>query len=221
MKYCSKCRVNVAGNRDKCPLCQSELKDIGGDKVERYPKIKKQKSRMDFACRLIITVLIGIIAVCAVINYILPQGGLWYRFVIGGAITVLVMWFIVVSKYKNVLKCILYETVTIGIIAITWDYFTGMNGWSVNFVVPCVFSTGPIVMGILTKALNIANEEHIVYLISLTIFGIVSSVLLLNDFVKIGLPSIICVCINSVLLLILVVFEGKNMWNEFKRRLHT
>ena len=220
MKYCSKCRVNVAGSRDKCPLCQSKLKDIGGDKVERFPKIKKQKSRMDFVCRLIITILIGIIAICAVVNYVLPQSGLWYRFVIGGAITVLIMWFIVVSKYKNVLKCILYETITIGITVITWDYFTGMNGWSVNFVVPCVFSVGPIVMEILTKALNIANEEHIVYLISLTIFGIVSGVLLLNDFVKIGLPSIICVCINSVLLLALVVFEGKNMWNEFKRRLH-
>ena len=48
MKYCGRCKVNVAGSREKCPLCQSELTvfDENG-KIAKFPKINKKRSKID------------------------------------------------------------------------------------------------------------------------------------------------------------------------------
>ena len=48
MKYCNKCKVNVAGSREKCPLCQTELAVINDDgKIEKFPVIKKKGNKID------------------------------------------------------------------------------------------------------------------------------------------------------------------------------
>lgn len=220
MRYCNKCKINVAGSRNKCPLCQSNL--VGEEtSSDKFPKIQKRKSRFDFASRLFVVISAAIIIVCTIINYIIPQSGVWSDFVAGGVVTLWVILIVIKKKYKNVLKCLFYETIVIALLLAVWDFYMGMHGWSMNFAIPCLFSISVITMGIVSKSLKIPPEDHGIYLMSLTSFGIVCSIFLLNNIVKIGLPSMICVCISSFLLIILVVFEGKSMWLEFKRRFHT
>ena len=70
MKYCNKCKVNVAGSREKCPLCQSELAvfDDNG-KIDKFPKIRKKVNGIDWVWRIFLIVSILAIFVCFIINF--------------------------------------------------------------------------------------------------------------------------------------------------------
>ena len=43
MRRCPYCRVGIAGDLSKCPLCQSKLTGTGEDRS--YPKLEAQKKR--------------------------------------------------------------------------------------------------------------------------------------------------------------------------------
>ena len=160
------------------------------------------------------------ILVCGIINLQIPDDGFWSRFVIVGFITFWALFIIALKKRKNILKCLLYETVIISAFSVFWDFYTGMNGWSFDFVLPILFIAIIISMAILARVLKIGAEEHILYLVSLTMFGILPLIFIFNNMIRIKLPSMICIGISCILFSGLIVFEGKNMWNEFIRRLH-
>ena len=221
MKYCNRCRVNVAGSRKKCPLCQSELAvfDENG-KINKFPKINKKSNVIDWVWRIFLIVSILAIFVCFIINYEFPGSGFWYRFVVVGVITSWILLFVVMKKYKNILKCLFYETIVIGGFVVFWDYYTGMHGWSLDFALPILFMLTIITMGILSKVLKIGPEEHIVYLLCLGAFGVIPSVFLFNEMLNFTLPSLICIGMSFVLIFTVILFEGKKMLEEFSRRLH-
>lgn len=221
MRYCGKCRVKVAGSRDKCPLCQNELAIIDDQgKINKFPKVAKKRSKVDGAWRIFLMASIFAIFVCFIINYQFPRHGFWCKFVAAGVITSWILLFVVMKKYKNVLKCLFYETIVVGTFVVAWDYYTGMHGWSLDFALPVLFMVVIITMGILAKALKIGPEEHIVYLLSLSTFGIIPGILWLKDMLTIELPSLICIGMSFTLIFTLVLFEGKKMLQEFSRRLH-
>jgi len=221
MKYCGKCKVNVGGNREKCPLCQNELVNFDDSgKIERFPVINKKVSKIDIVWRIFLMVSIFAIIVCFIVNYQVPSHGFWCRFVVAGVLTSWILLFVVMKKYKNILKCLFYETIIVSGFVVFWDYYTGMNGWSLDFVIPILFMMVIITMGILAKVLKIGPEEHVVYLLSLSTFSIVPAVLWLNNVIKFELPSLICIGMSVVLIFMLILFEGKKMVDEFSRRLH-
>jgi len=95
-----------------------------------------------------------------------------------------------------------------------------MHGWSLEFALPILFILTIIAMGILAKVLKIGPEEHIVYLLSLAIFGIIPGILWMYNMVRVELPSLICIGMSFTLIFTLILFEGKKMLGEFSRRLH-
>ena len=221
MKFCNKCKVNVAGSREKCPLCQSELGifDAHGN-IEKFPPIKKRKSKVDIMWRIFLMVSIFAIFICFIVNYQFPQHVFWCKFVVGGVFTSWTLLFVLMKKYKNILKCLFYETSVVSVFVVGWDYYTGMHGWSLDFVLPILFILVIVAMGILAKVLKIGAEEHIVYFLSLATFGIIPGFLWMNNIVNFELPSLICIGISFTLIFTLVLFEGKKMMQEFSRRLH-
>ena len=124
------------------------------------------------------------------------------------------------KKYKNVLKCLFYETIVVSCFVVLWDYYTGMHGWSLDFALPILFMITIIVMGILAKVLKIGPEDHIVYLLSLATFGIIPGLFWINNMVQIELPSMIGIGMSFTLIFTLILFEGKKRVEEFSRRLH-
>lgn len=219
MKYCNKCKVNVAGNRLKCPLCQNELEILNNEgNIEKFPEIKKKKT--GFAWKFFIFLSIVAMIICVMINYEFPQGGMWSKFVILAFITLGINLFIVVKKHKNVLKCLFFETIIISGFVAFWDYYTGMQGWSINWVLPILFIIILATMGILSKCLKISSEEHIVYLLSTAVLGMIPIIFLIKNMLYIKLPSVICAGVSGIFFFAIIVFEGKKMLEEFKRRFH-
>lgn len=221
MKYCKKCKVFVAGTREKCPLCENSIENNDEIKSEdKFPSIKGKSSFLKFIWKLFILITVVIAVLSIIINFQVPHKSFWARFVVVGIFSLWVCLFIALKKYKNILKCLLYETIAVTVFIIFWDYYTGWFGWSINFVMPIIFSLVIFTMGLLSKVLKIDAEEHIVYLVSLVIFGMIPGVLLLTKKVAVELPSMICTGISCITFSFVVLFEGKKMWQEFIKRLH-
>ena len=154
------------------------------------------------------------------INYEVSGDGAWFKFVAFGVVTFWVLLFVALKKRKNILKCLLYETVIVTCFLVGWDYYTGMHGWSIDWALPIFFSSTLVTMGILSKVLKIGPEEHIVYLLSSAMFGIIPGFFFANNMLYVKLPTMICMGISCILFFALVLFEGRKMWLEFSRRFH-
>ncbi|MDF2950229.1 MAG: hypothetical protein K0R07_2279, partial [Sedimentibacter sp.] len=117
MKYCNSCKVNVVGNRKNCPLCQESLK---GDKNEDevFPKISfvYKEHGLFFKMMLLVSIIVASISVS--INILLPQGGAWSLFVLGGLGSVWASMISAINKRNNIPKNIVYQVMIISVIAV-------------------------------------------------------------------------------------------------------
>ncbi|MBP3284573.1 MAG: hypothetical protein J6M02_03645 [Clostridia bacterium] len=221
MKYCAKCKVNVAGNREKCPLCQSSLTALDReDREEVFPFIKKKKGKLGLFLKIFLLVSFIAIVTSIIVNVQVPESGNWCKFVVCGIICAWICIGIAIKKRKNILKNIFYETSVIALFAVFWDAFTGWHNWSLEFAVPIIFVVSMLLMALLSRVMRICAEEHLVYLCVLILFGVIPQIFLVRGMLAVKLPSLICVGIGGILFFILLLFEGKKMWQELKKRLH-
>ena len=73
-----------------------------------FPIIKKKGNVIDGIWRIFLMASIFAMVVCFIINYEFPHHGFWCRFVAGGVFTSWILLFVLMKKYKNVLKCLFY-----------------------------------------------------------------------------------------------------------------
>lgn len=217
MLYCKNCKVNITGNLDKCPLCQSDV--IGEpSKTNIFPIIREEKHLINLILKITALVTIAISAICVLLN--LGFGGRWSLYVIAGFITGWIVIWITVKMHGNITKNSIWLTVIISILSIIWDMSTGYRGWSIDYVLPIICCFAMIEMFIIAKIMKLRIEDYIVYLIIDILFGIVPLVFLLMNIVKIVYPSLICVAGSIISSAILILFEGKALKAEIIRRMH-
>lgn len=220
MKTCVKCAITVSGNFDKCPLCQNTLIGEEPDNNEVFPFVPFVIYEHNLLYRLLLLFSAIIIIVSGAINWMLPQGGFWSLFVIAGVACVWLTVGIAIRKRGNILKNITYQVTIISILAILWDFFTGWHGWSIDYVIPITFAAAMSATSILARVLKMQIENYIIYLFLLILYGIIPTIFVLSGWSKIIYPSLICVSGSLLSLATLFIFEGKNMIEELKRRLH-
>ncbi len=217
MKYCRHCKVSVTGQMTRCPLCQNTLR--GESSLSAFPVVEQQVSRKLFL-RLMLFFSILVMAVCVIINLMLPHTGAWSLFVIAGVVCMWISLGIALLKRRSILKNIVWQTFIISALAMLWDYFTGWYGWSVNFVVPIVLFITMLLTPLLAHILKVSASAYVLYFCIVCLFGLVPVVFLLLDLVTIPLPSLICVGVGVVSFIALMIFSGRAMREELHRRLH-
>lgn len=159
-------------------------------------------------------------AVCITVNMIIPAGGWWSLFVIAGIASLWIDFAILIKKRKNLPKNILWQVVVVSLIAFLWDLLTGLNGWSLDYVLPILCSCAMIAMTVVAKARRLDIQDYILYLVIDCVLGIVSFILILTGTVHILIPSAISFGASIVFLAFLLFFEGKALWAEIQRRFH-
>ncbi len=219
MKYCNSCKVNVAGNRKNCPLCQETLK---GDKHEDevFPRISfvYKEHGLFFKIMLLVSIIIASISVS--VNILLPQSGAWSLFVLGGLGSVWVSMISAINKRNNIPKNIVYQVMIISIIAIIWDFLTRWKGWSITYVIPFVCFFAMISMAIISNVRKLYTEDYILYIIIDGLFGLVQIIFIFTGGLTALYPSLICIVTSIISLATILIFEDKKLLSEIKRRLH-
>lgn len=220
MKYCNKCGVEIVGSLTFCPLCQNELQVEGKTMEDVFPRIEERKASSHIVLKILgfISLIVGIL--CVFFNMLIPAESYWSLIVI---LTVGCVWLsfaIAVAKHRNLLKYLLYQSVIISLFAVFLDYSTGGYGWSFTFVVPIVLTLAMVVMYLLSKILHLQVGDYMIYLLLDALFGIIPVVFLVTDQVQTDIPSLVCILGSIISVIGLIVFEGRNMLSELKRRLH-
>lgn len=220
MKTCKNCTVTVTGTAKKCPLCQNTLTGEADCSSDIFPYIPIMKRKHSLLYRLLMLCSAVVVIVSFAVNWMLPKGGFWSLFIVAGVACLWVSLTIAIRKRRSILKNLAYQVTIISIGALLWDIFTGWHGWSVDFVIPIAFVSAMSATAALARVLKMKAGTYIIYLFLLILYGIIPIVFLLSGLSKIIYPSLICVAGSLFSLAALFIFEGRNMVEELKRRLH-
>ena len=220
MKTCEKCSVLISGGFIKCPLCRHTLIGEWQGEYETFPYIPLVKHKHSFLFRLLQLCSAAVVIISFIINWMLPQSGFWSLFVIAGVACAWLSLFFAIRKRHNILKNLSYQVTILSILSVFWDVFTGWHGWSVDFVIPITFVSAMSVTPVLAHILKMQTETYIIYSFLLMIYGVIPVVFVLSGLSTIIYPSLICVAGSLFSFAALLIFEGRNMIEELKRRLH-
>lgn len=219
MLYCRNCRIRLPGRYKRCPLCRGDLAGEA-ETGNVFPAISP-RTDADHALMVWLSFCsVATAAVCTAINLILPSGGWWFLFVIGGIGSLWISLMLVLKKRKNIPKTILWQAGVLSILAYFWDRFTGFQGWSLNYVLPILCTCAMVAMSAIAKIRKLDIQSYIFYLIIDCVFGILSFALLVMGKIAVILPSAICFASTIIFLAALLFFEGKALLAEIQRRFH-
>ncbi len=220
MLYCSKCDVNIDGIKKHCPLCQGTLDGIGSIDGEIFPLTQPSLPPSFFFLRLMSLGAIALAVVCVAVDIMIPTGTYWSLYAVGGIACAWIALAITVTKKNNILKNIIWQ-LSLGIpIVIAWDFFTGMRGWSLDYVFPCACVAAMLTMGILARVMKIPAKEFIIYFVMDAIYGILPLIFLLSGILNITIPSVICVACSLISISALLLFKGRDIKAEITKKLH-
>lgn len=220
MRYCIKCHTEISGDLKFCPLCQHELQIKDTTVEDLYPSevIKRTNSHMLLKVFGFISLVVSILAIF--FNMVLPSNTLW------SLIVVVIMGFVwlsiavAIKKHRNILKYLWYQIVIIGVLTIFIDAMTGHRGWAITFVIPIMLTAAMLVMYLLSKILHLQVGDYMIYLLLDALFGMIPLIFLFSNQLISDIPSLVCILTSIVSVVALVIFEGRNMMSELKRRLH-
>lgn len=212
--------VTVTGDFDKCPLCQNTLTGETQPGNETFPYIPVVKYEHGKLNRMLQLCSALVVITSLSVNWMLPKSGFWSLFVLAGVACLWLSVGISIRKRHNILKNMSYQVTAVGILSVLWDVFTGWRGWSVNFVIPITFVSAMLTTAILARVLKMQVNAYIIYLCLLILYGIIPTVFILCGWVNVVYPSLICVAGSLFSLAALFIFQGRNMIEELKRRMH-
>ena len=220
MQYCEKCRAQILGEKQMCPLCQGELSGTPERETEAYPQVPDPKYSAGFLLRLISFAAIVAIVVSFTVNWLVPTQVMWCWFVIGGVVCAWITASVGIVKRRNVLKNISWQVVLVSLLAVGWDYCTTWRGWSLDYAIPGICFAAMVAMTFFSKLTKLPVEEYLVYLILCALYSLLPLIFLLTGSLRVVYPSAICVAVSIISLASLFIFEGTALRNEILRRLH-
>ena len=219
MKKCYRCNVFIKSNVSKCPLCNGGIEDeLDGENIfPIIPNIYK-KHKLFFKSLLFLSILGSVL--CLIINYLVNKEIGWAWFVIAGIISFWITFITGIKKRNNFMTLLFVEIILILISSIVWDYFTGWHFWSITYVLPFLCIAYITILFSLRIFLKNIFKDHIIYIYINSLIGLVPLYFILRDKLTTKWPSIICVIFSIFSILLLAIFNHKQMKNELERRLH-
>lgn len=218
MKYCEKCKVSVRGDRERCPLCNAVLQ--GEPEPGGFPELPDGHRQRRLWISILALASVSACIVCLLLNFLNRQYGPWSLFVLGG---VLCMWLtlgLALYKQRNVPKTLVWEVFLVSALSVLWDYVTGWHAWSINFVIPIVCMGAMVTLVFMFRLFSVPSGSLIVYLLVDALLGIVQLMLLLTGCITVLLPSLLCVGVSLMMLAAMLIFRGRHVKEELRRRLH-
>ena len=180
----------MRGEFERCPLCQNKL--TGESTPYEFPKVQSfyEKYEKIFKFAILVTSSLSIISIA--VNILLPQSGHWSLFVLFGVIC---FW-------------------------LTTNKFTGWHGWSVDYVIPIIFSWAMLGLFVATKILKIKMPDYVFSFVICIFFGLAPFILCITGVTKILIPSVICIALSIISFITLVLYDGKELVLTLSKKFH-
>lgn len=220
MQNCNYCNVKIKGEHVVCPLCSGILEEKGDSKEDVFPYIPTIYQEFNLFIRILLLISIIIVVASFAINMIFTRDSRWSLLVAAGVLCMWISLFFIIRKKNNIAKTILWQVGIISILSVIWDISIGWIGWSIDYVIPAVCVLAMIVMAVGAKILKIGARDLVIYLFIDAVFGFIPVIFIIFGWLNVSFPSVICVAASIISLSALILFEGDNIKNELKKRMH-
>ena len=190
------------------------------EKKQGFPGRNQQKEKEGRQIFQIFSFLCIVAAVISgAVNY-LGAGVLdWFWFAGAGIACTWLLVAVAYSKRRNILKNEMWQLLLVTILAVLWDHYTGWMGWSLDFVLPTGALGVLCSMAVIAKVQHLEREEYLFYLIQAAMAGCVPVILIWLHLVRFVYPSVICSGISFLVLVGLMIFQKKETFREFHKKL--
>ena len=221
MRKCPYCKIDVAGDLVKCPLCQSKL--MGTEEEPCYPKLEAQKKRsLFYKLQLFVAwvVLIVGIGLDFTVGLRLPgYPDLHWSLLL--AMWLFVIEFFIIRQFKPGTGPAGKVTKTVIATVVMWcitAHYLGFMEITFDLAVPSVLAATGIANFVL--ALIDKHGNTMAYLLSGLLLSLIPSVI--EFFVRDSMPLAwaVCLMISIILFAGAVIFRGKDVAAELQRRFH-
>lgn len=223
MHKCSNCEVLVDEDLVRCPLCNNVVNEEKNININGlYPEYKANGSYTwkNFASRFALFISIAVITECLFVNLITNSRNLWFLYVIGPVLYVLLSINHTLLSKSHMGTKILFQVVGISSMLVMIDLLSGYYRWSVNIVIPLLFITTILLITIIVFIKRKLWDDFIGYMMVFTFLGFMPIILY-----SVGVSNSIWASAASAsyaLITIIVMFllPGRNFKNECKRRFY-
>lgn len=220
MKYCKKCAVSVRDNSRICPLCQHSLTDTDGECEYIFPYVPPKYSNKDLYIKMGILSTIIICVISVIVDLIVKTGVHWSLYVLGGAVSLWVVFAVTLPKLRNIPKAILHLAVACGVIVYIWDICTGRTGWAVDYVIPFLCVGTNIAMIVVFFVLKLKIDDVAFYYFMNSIIGLLPIWFILGNIAGVIYPSLTSIGVSVISLAAFVLFYGPNILEMLKSKFH-
>ncbi|HZJ69001.1 MAG TPA: DUF6320 domain-containing protein [Candidatus Eisenbacteria bacterium] len=220
MRYCRHCDVHTRGDHDKCVLCENLLeKSSSPENHPVYPDIPPLYKK-HLALKIMIFIsIVGLVSSFA-ITIIFASDFKWAILFMFAILSIWIGVINIIQKRVHIPRKILRWILIISLLSIFWDYQTGWEGWSLDYVFPLVCISAIIVMHITARVLNLSVSVYITYALIDGLLGIIPVLFIIFDVVNVTYPSIISIGFSIISLSALFIFRGKDIKLEIIKRMH-
>jgi hypothetical protein len=220
--FCRQCKVTIKSDFKRCPLCGGALSgtlDPGDDVFPVIPSVLKPFKRL---IQLIAfgTIVAAVLSVAIDIALHSGHDLGWSLFVIAGLASLWLSFGIANKRWWNIPKNIMFQLIILSAMEIAWDYFTGFHKWSLNFVIPIMFSASIVALSVFAKIGKLRPSDYMLILFIINIISLCSLLLIVFHLVTVLYPALVCFTFSVISSARIILFEGKPLWEELKRRTH-
>ncbi len=208
MLYCSKCKVDIRGNKQCCPLCGGRLQGEVEDTA--FPALKAAVNRLDLVSVATFIFFVAEIVLFTVQYLARHEKGIDISWIFSVKVGFLVAWvdFLIAMYLKNnLLNIVTFEAYIAMIANYAIDYYTGFHKWSIHWMIPLTFIGLALFIIIVALIGKMRTEDYIVHLIIAFIACMVQIIPILwgtNEFLW---PAVICIAFYLILAAALLVFR--------------
>lgn len=217
MKTCPKCKIQVGGPPDYCPLCQSQL--VGAPEPPLWPKTKPEALRFTLLYKLVSFVLLAGAVICVAVDLLTHSPRHWSVLVIFSVVSALLFLRLALRRFQNVPRLLFQVLLAVSAVTLLSDWYLGYRGFSVDWVIPILCTVTLILNFVLAFVPGRLAENGLVYLLMNIVVGVVPYVLLLLRRRQ-PIPWVVCLLVSILTFLGLVIFRGRALRAELQKRLH-
>lgn len=221
MRNCPYCKVKVGGNLKKCPLCQSKLSGEGEEAYFPTPSILKLKS-LFYRIQLFIVwvVIIAALGIDFLFKLEIPAfPGVHYSLIL--AMWLMVFEFIIMRQFERGTGSARNVTVLVFLILIMLiitSHFMRFWTLTIDWIVPITLTATMIANFVLVMIDKQGNA--MAYLLTNLLVGAIPYAVMYLSHRKTPATWIICLMVSVILFAGALVFRGRAVAAEFRRRLN-
>ena len=219
MKKCPYCKVEVGGNPEKCPLCQSKLM---GEGDRAYFPVQDTMKFRSFLYKLQLFIVWVVIIACLGLDFLvhLRLPGLpelhWSLLV---AMWLVAFEFLIMRQFKlgmgSARKVTMMVLIILAMLSVT-AYFLGFLQITLDLIVPVVI-TGAVIANFVLAMVD-KNGNAMAYLLSGLLCGVIPSIVLFIVKDRMPVAWMVCMIVSLVLFAGVIIFKGRLVAGELQRR---